>query len=154
MPTSSFDERLVLGANTERSWEVLIDVPRLVGWVSIVDDAVEIRRLEKYTAVLLDRLGPFRLRADLDIDVDEVEIGRHVHIRANGEDRQVASRISVDGELSLEPTDTGGTVLSIRATYEVSGRVATMGAGMIRKKADTLVREFLENADAALGSVA
>lgn len=150
MPASSFEERLVLAAEPKRSWDVLVDVPTLVGWVSIVSDAVEHAPLERYTAVLTDRVGPFTLHADLDIDVDQVEVGRHIRIRARGEDRQVASRIAVEGELALTPRD-GGTLLAVRGSYEVSGRVAGMGGGMIRKKADTIVREFLEHAAAELG---
>jgi carbon monoxide dehydrogenase subunit G len=132
---------------------VLTDVPRLVSWVSIVDDAKELAHLERYTAVLLDRIGPFKLRADLDITVSEVEAGRHIRVQASGEDRQVASRIGIDATLDLTQSDGGATTVSVEGTYEVVGRVATLGAGMIKQKATKILDEFFGRAGAELGVV-
>lgn len=155
MPSMTFSRQLTVSADTETSWSVLTDVPRLVEWVSIVDDAVEIAPLETYSAVLLDRLGPFKLRADLDIVVSEVEVGRHIRVRASGEDRQVSSRIGIDATLRMEPRDAsgGGTDVWIDGSYEVVGKVATLGAGMIKQKAAKILDEFTVQATAALGSV-
>lgn len=151
MPSSNFSRELEVTADAQQCWVVLTDVPRLVGWVSIVDEAKEIAELEHYTAVLLDRLGPFKLRADLDIVVSEVEPGRRIRVRASGEDRQVASRIAVDATMSLTPRDTGTTV-SVNGSYEVVGRVATLGAGMIANKAQKLINEFFTHAADELGA--
>jgi carbon monoxide dehydrogenase subunit G len=42
-------------------------------------------------------------------------------------------------------------VLSVDGCYEVAGRVATLGAGTIRKKADKLMDEFFGNMKRTLG---
>lgn len=151
MPSMTFTRDLSVSADTDTCWTVLTDVPRLVDWVSIVDEAKEISPLEKYSAVLMDRLGPFKLRADLDIVVSEVEVGRRIRVRANGEDRQVSSRIGIDAVLTLTPRDAGGTELRVDGSYEVIGRVATLGAGMIRQKAAKILDEFFGRAAAELG---
>lgn len=150
MPTASFERELDVASPPSECWKTLIDVPTLVRWVSVLDDAEEQEHLSRYSAVLADRLGPFRLRADLDIRVGDVEEERKVAVSARGEDRQVASRISVDAVLELEPAEGGGTKVAVAGTYEVAGRVATMGAGTIRKKADKILDEFFTNAAAAL----
>lgn len=147
----TFSRALAVSADAETCWAVLTDVPRLVDWVSIVDEAKEIESLEKYTAVLMDRLGPFRLRADLDIIVSEVEIGRHIRVRAAGEDRQVSSRIAVDATLTVSPREAEGTDVRVDGSYEVVGKVATLGAGMIRQKAAKILDEFFERAATELG---
>lgn len=149
MPTASFDRELDVSTSAERCWKTLTDVPTLVRWVSVLDDAREERHLSKYSAVLADRLGPFKLHADLDITVSNVEELRSISVSARGEDRQVASRISVDAVLRLEPTE-DGTHVAVAGTYEVAGRVATMGAGTIRKKADRILDEFFGNAASEL----
>lgn len=151
MPTSAFSRDLTVALDPTECWQVLTDVPRLVTWVSIVDDAKELVPLERYTAVLMDRLGPFKLRADIDIDVSEVEAGRRLRVRAGGEDRQVSSRIGVDATMHIEPLEEGGARVAIAGTYEVVGRVATLGAGTIRKKADTILNEFFGHAAEELG---
>jgi carbon monoxide dehydrogenase subunit G len=150
MPSMTFERDLTVASDREKCWAVLTDVPRLVSWISIVQDAEEVSPLERYTAVLMDRLGPFKLRADLDISLDDVRENEHVHVKAAGEDRQVSSRIGIDAALSLTETDTGGTTIAVTGSYEVVGRVATLGAGMIRQKAAKILDEFFAHADAEL----
>jgi carbon monoxide dehydrogenase subunit G len=152
MPTRQFTRELSVGSTVEHCWKVLTDVPRLVDWVSIVEDAHEIAHLSRYTAVLMDRLGPFKLRADLDIDVTEVEPPNRIRVRAAGEDRQVGSRLAVDAVLSLRPEGEARTSIRVSGTYEVTGRVAAMGAGTINKKAEHLLDDFFGRAEAELGS--
>jgi carbon monoxide dehydrogenase subunit G len=151
MPAMSFERELLVTAGPDDSWKVLTDVPRLVSWVTIVDQAKELEYLESYTAVLMDKLGPFKLRADLAITVSEVEVGRRIRVRANGEDRQVSSRIGVDAVLTLEPAEDGRTRVRVSGTYEVVGRVATLGSGMIKQKATKIIDEFFAHTAAELG---
>jgi carbon monoxide dehydrogenase subunit G len=152
MTAQRFERELTVPAERQRCWEVLTDVVRLASWVDILHDAKEISRLEKYEAVLQDRLGPFKLRAVLDIVVDVVEDGAHVQIRASGQDRQVGSQITVAGTLRLEELPAGETSIAVDGSYEVTGRVATMGSGVIRKKADKILEQFFANAEKDLSS--
>src|SRR5699024_8361495 len=93
--------------------------------------------------VLMDRIGPFRLRADLDILLTNVVDKTSLMVLASGEDRQVASRISVEANLRLRP-EAAGAEVSVDGHYEVSGKVATMGAGTINKKATKIIDEFFD----------
>jgi uncharacterized protein len=151
MPSSSFSREITVTADAERTWATLTDVPLLVGWVSVVEQAAEITPLEKYSAVLMDRLGPFKLRADLDITLSDVEVGRHVSMRAEGEDRQVGSRVVVLAHLDIETSPSGACVVRAAGTYEVTGRVASMGASTIRKKADKILDEFFDHVASSMG---
>jgi uncharacterized protein len=151
MPRSEFDRQLRVTSAPDHCWTVLTDVPRLVEWVSIVEKGTEIERLARYTAVLADRLGPFKLRADMDIALTDVVPGRHVTVRAEGEDRQVGSRLAVDATLDLEPGEDGGTTVRVAGVYEVTGRVAAMGSGTINKKAERILHEFFTRAADDLG---
>jgi uncharacterized protein len=151
MPSSSFSREITVTADPERTWATLTDVPLLVEWVSVVEQAAEITPLEKYSAVLMDRLGPFKLRADLDVTLSDVEVGRHVSMRAEGEDRQVGSRVVVLANLDIETSPSGACVVRAIGTYEVTGRVASMGASTIRKKADKILDEFFDHVASSLG---
>jgi carbon monoxide dehydrogenase subunit G len=150
VPAASFSRELGLAVPAGNCWEALIDVPTLVSWISVLHEAQEIEPLQQYSAVLMDKVGPFSLKADLDITLSDVQPGSHVRLRAAGEDRQVGSRITVDAEVKLADTG-GGSALSVQGSYEVAGRVATLGAGTIRKKADKLMDEFFRNLKRALG---
>jgi carbon monoxide dehydrogenase subunit G len=55
--------------------------------------------------------------------------------------------------LTLTEAADSHTLITVAGTYEVVGRVATLGAGMIRQKADKIIEEFRTQAAAALGGV-
>lgn len=152
MPRSEFRRELTVTASPEAAWSSLTDVPLLVGWVSIVEDAREVEPLAAYTAVLMDRLGPFRLRADLDIRLTDVQVGRSLHVRAEGEDRQVGSRLAIEADLRVDADAEDGSVIRVDGVYEVTGKVAGMGSGTINKKADKIMNEFFAAAGEALGA--
>jgi uncharacterized protein len=152
MPSTQFEINLNVSSDPAKCWDVLTDVPRLASWVSILHDVTEQARLEKYSAVLLDRLGPFKLKADLDVTVSEVVEGEHIRVQAAGEDRQVSSRIGIDAVLTLAP-EADHTAIKVLGSYEVVGKVATLGAGMIKQKANKIIAEFTTQASDALGGV-
>lgn len=150
MPSDSFERRVTLSSDVGRCWQTLTDVARLVEWISILGAAQEHEPLAKYSAVLTDRIGPFSLRADLVIEVTSVEPGRFISLTGEGRDRQVDSRIFVEGKLVLEPSS-DGTILHVEGRYEVTGRVATFGGPMIRSKAEAIIEEFLDGVTQTLG---
>jgi carbon monoxide dehydrogenase subunit G len=150
---SEFHREVAVASSPEETWKVITTVPVVVGWVDVVENAVEIEHLSKYTAVLMDRLGPFKLRADLDIDIFDVVVGESLSGKASGEDRQVGSRLSIEGSVSLKPREPSGTVVTVSGSYEVSGKVASMGSGTINKKAEKIMEEFFATAVSALGQV-
>lgn len=151
MPSENFERDLPVAADAARCWKVLTDVALLTSWVPIVHDIEEIARLERYKAVLQDKVGPISLRADLVIDVEVPEPERSVRVHAEGEDRQVGSRIAVDATLSLEPGSGGGTQVVVQGRYQVTGRAASLGSGVIRKKADKILKGFFASAADELG---
>jgi carbon monoxide dehydrogenase subunit G len=152
VPRSEFRRELTLLASPEQSWKTLTDVPLLVSWVSIVEGATEIEPLGRYTAVLMDRLGPFKLRADLDIVVTDLVPGRTIAFRASGEDRQVGSRLVIEATMEIESGESDVSLARFTGVYEVTGRVASMGSGTINKKAEKIMAEFFAAAESALGA--
>ena len=152
MATQDFSHELTVTASPELTWTVLTDVDRLASWVGIVHDVTEISQLERYTAVLLDRVGPFKLKADLQVNVKVVTEGQEVEVEASGRDRAVDSRIAVRARLRLSPTDSGGSTIETDGRYEVTGRVASMGSGVIQKKADRVLEDFFSKAALELGT--
>jgi uncharacterized protein len=144
-----FVKTIRLDASPELVWNALLDFHRVASWLSIVREIRDIEPPRRYAAVLEDRLGPFAMRADLDVTVD-IDEGRRLRVSAAGEDRQVASRIAATIELAVNPSD-AGTSLEVKGRYEVTGKVATLGAGAIRKKGDRILQEFFDSASKELG---
>jgi carbon monoxide dehydrogenase subunit G len=126
-------------------WRALLDFGRVASWLSIVRDVREVEPMARYTAVLEDRVGPFALRADLAVTVAADEGQRRLHVAASGEDRQVASRIGATLDVAVSG-DASGATLTATGRYEITGRIATLGAPAIRKKGDKVLDEFFANA--------
>jgi len=151
MPSADFERSLLVGHSRADCWEALTDVQRVAGWVTVVGEVRELEHLKTYRAVLVDEFGPFRLSADLDIQVTDLEPGRSISFRAKGQDRKVGTSIAVEANLALEPAPSG-TSIHVRGRWNVIGTVATMGSGAIRKKADTIFEEFFTAVAIELGS--
>jgi uncharacterized protein len=159
-----FAKTIRIDASPDAVWDAVNDVRRVASWVSIVREVRDVDPPRRYAALLEDRLGPFAMRADLDLTVErpasdgaetrsdgaETGEGRRMRVTASGEDRQVASRIAATIELAIAPDGTG-TSLGVTGKYEVTGKVATLGAGAIRKKGDKILQEFFDSAAKELG---
>lgn len=145
MPTVEFARTLNIESPPDDVWTVVTDVDRVAGWVGVLGDVQTVEPLASYRATLTDRLGPFRLSADLDVEVTELNEGACIRFSADGEDRQVASRIQVDARLTLRRVGRT-TDLRVEGSYEVTGRVATLGASMIRAKGEKILDEFFASA--------
>jgi carbon monoxide dehydrogenase subunit G len=150
MSGGKFDRSMSVSVARDVAWRTITDVRTLVGWVSVLRDAQTLAELEKYRATLEDKVGMFALKADLDITVVDHAECEYIVVHAEGEDRQVASRIVVKAILRLTE-ENGATVLRVSGSHEISGRVATLGAGTIKKKAAGILDEFFENLEREFG---
>lgn len=149
MPAVDFARTIQVAANPTETWEAITDVQRVAGWVGVVGGVEEVEHLSRYRATLSDRLGPFQLTAELDVDVTEATEGSLIRFVADGEDDQVASRILVEAVLGLAGSGSG-TDMHVEGRYEVTGRVATLGASMIKNKGDKILDEFFNAASQEL----
>lgn len=133
-------------------WSALLDFQRVASWLPIVGELREIEPMRRYSTVLEDRMGPFALRADLTVSVVTDPEARRLHVSASGEDRQVASRISATLDVAVSD-EGGGSAVSVTGRYEIIGRVATLGAGAIRKKGERVLDDLFARLARELGAV-
>ncbi len=150
MPRETFERRLAVAATPDETWTTVTDVDRVASWVSVVGAVETLEPLARYTAVLADRLGPFSLKADLEVAVTDIDAGRSISFRAEGEDRQVSSRIQIAASMELTPTGQG-TDVAVSGFYEIGGRVAALGSSTVRSKASKILDEFFSAAERELG---
>jgi carbon monoxide dehydrogenase subunit G len=144
-----FREIVTVPGTPQEVWERVGDIPLVLSWISIVGDVREVEAEQRYAAVLTDRIGPFKLKADVDVEVVERDAGRTIRARGEGEDRQIGSRLVIDVVLGLEAQGEG-TAIDVAGSYEVTGRPASLGASSIRKKAAKVLDEFFASTRAAI----
>ena len=147
----SVEREFAVAAARAAVWERLMEVPTVASWLPILHSVAEIEPLARYEAVLEDKVGPFALGADLGIEVVALDEPVEVAVRARGEDRQVRSRIMIDAAVQLIEEGPEQTRIRLSGSYEITGRVATLGAGVIRSKAAKLIDAFCTQAADGLG---
>lgn len=125
----------------ERVWTFLWDVERVARCLPGCEDARTVVPQQRYSAVVGERVGPFKVRFPLDIDVLEVEEPRRLKAQAAGRDSAVGSSLRVTIELLLEPHDQG-SVIRIVSDATVLGKLGTLGMGIIQRKADQIMEGF------------
>lgn len=145
-----FARTIWVPASKGECWDVLTDVQEIVRWIPVLDSVDEIERLKFYRATLRDRIGMFSLSADAEIKVTELVPESLIRFEAEGEDHQVGARIKVRAALGLDEA-LAGTNANVNGRYEVTGRVATLGASTIRSKAEKILDHFYTEMRASLG---
>lgn len=150
MPSAQFNRSLEVDSSPDECWEMVTDVQRVAEWVAVVSEVKEIEPLNRYTAVLEDSFGPFKLHADIDVEVTELVEHKSIRFEGTGQDRHMGTTIGIDARMALQPSG-NGTVITVDGTYHVLGSVATMGGSTIRKKADAIIEQFFAAAEKALG---
>jgi hypothetical protein len=122
-------------------WDFLWDVPRLAGCIPGARDVRTIEERKTYTAVVADRVGPFKVQFPLTIEIVDVQAPERLRARANGRDTAVDGLVKVDLDVAVTPAD-GGTALKVAADISVLGKLGTLGHSVIVRKGTDIVDRF------------
>jgi carbon monoxide dehydrogenase subunit G len=146
-----FAKDIVVDRPPEQVWAFLWDVERVARCLPGCEEVRTVVPLQRYAAVVAERVGPFKVRFPLEIEVLEVDEGRRMKAQAAGRDAALGSSLRVTIELHLEPRDTG-SVIHLVADAAVLGRLGTLGQGMIERKAGQIMEGFAGSLREALQS--
>jgi carbon monoxide dehydrogenase subunit G len=135
------DREVTIAAAPERVWDFLWDVPQLAACIPGARDVRTVDAGKRYTAVVGDRVGPFRVEFPLQIDVLEVQAPTRLRARAGGRDAAVDGIVKVDMDVSLAPA-AAGTALRLVADISVLGKLGTLGHSVIVRKGGDIVDRF------------
>lgn len=133
-------------------WDVLWDVERIARCIRGVSDVVVIEPERKYSALLTQRVGPFRVSFPLVIEVLESRPTSLITVVASGRDAKLASRLKATMRLSLDQASEGTSVLGIDTEVALQGRLATLGQGIVARKADEELAHFSAALERELGT--
>ena len=136
-----FEKELVVGVPPARVWAFLWDVVRVARCLPGCTDVRTVAPHKQYAAVVNERVGPFRVRFPLEIEVLDVEEGRRLTAQAAGRDSAMGSSLKVALELRHEPAPAGSRLLIFTDTT-ILGKLGTLGQGVIQRKAEGVMAQF------------
>ena len=148
----NLSQTLTLAATQEDAWTLLRDTKRLAGLIPGVEDIVSdqgepggsngVGPQEKHVARVVERVGPFRLALNLEVRIVNAVEPSLLQAELSGSDNNGQNRLSGTVRAELKKAEPAGTLLSVDASVEVLGKLATLGAGPIRRRANELFDEF------------
>ncbi|MHB8619203.1 MAG: CoxG family protein [Chloroflexota bacterium] len=142
-----------VAASQAASWELMRDVSRLSGCIPGVSGLQETDDAGHFSAVVADKLGPFKLQFPVNIAIQSEEAPRHILAELTGNDSKGQARVKGQLEGTLEPAgavDGEGTKLTLRIRMEILGKLVSLGAGPMRRRTDEIFSEFVRRVEAEL----
>lgn len=139
-----FERNIEIQSPREKVWRFLWDVDRFIACVPGCREAVTVEPGKQYAATMVEKVGPFRVEFPMRIDVLESADMAYIKAQATGSDSKIGSRMKVELEVRLggagEKTD-----LSLGASVDILGKLATLGHSMMKRKADQVMDEFAQS---------
>ena len=140
-----FSQSAQIPVAREPLWEFLMDVPKVaqslpgVESVSKIDDTT-------YDGALKVRVGPIALNLLGKIIVEERDKENwRATLRAEANDRRAAGAVKGKTTMMLKALDSNQTELVVETDVNILGKIGEFGQPIIRKKADSMLKEFVEN---------
>jgi carbon monoxide dehydrogenase subunit G len=131
-----------LPATAAQLWAIFFDVQRVAGLIPGCENVAEGEPFKEYSAVMKQRIGPFKLEAPTRISVESYTPERHVALRATGRDKFTGTTIEVKLKVDLDEQINRECQLGLDAQMQVAGRLASLGYPIVKKRAEELFAEF------------
>ena len=142
-------EQLNLDASQEDVRKLLRDTRRLAALLPGVEtvNAIEESGVEAYQAKASDKIGPFKVALQMEIRVAEERPPHMLKASLKGADSMGLNRLTGSLHVSLSPAGQA-TLMWFEAEIEVLGKLATLGAVPMRRRATEKFAEFARNIQA------
>jgi carbon monoxide dehydrogenase subunit G len=145
-----FEKQVTVDTPRQAVWDFLWDVPRMVACVPGCDGAEEVEPGQRYRAVVQEKVGPFRVKIPLAIEVLETRAPERLAARASGRDGMVQSHVKVELEVVLAEDGPQTTTVRLNADVAVLGKLGTLGHSIIIRKGNAIVGQFATALQAAV----
>ncbi len=138
-----FEEQIVVAAPREKVWNFIWDVDRFIACVPGCKEAKTLENAKIYTATMVEKVGPFRVEFPMRIEVEQSVPLSHIKARASGSDSKIGSLMKIDLDVNLKE-EGSGTLLSLGVTVDILGKLATLGHSIMKRKANQVMAEFVQ----------
>lgn len=135
----------VLPATAAQLWAIFFDVQRVAALIPGCENVAEVEPLKEFSAVMKQKIGPFKLEVPTRIVLESHTHERQVVLVAAGSDRFTGTTIDVRMKVDLEQLRGEADPecrLGVEASMQVAGRLASLGYPIVKKRSEELFAEF------------
>jgi carbon monoxide dehydrogenase subunit G len=143
-----FEGNLTITRPVEKVWEFLWDLEKLSRCIPGCQSVKTIKEREKYELKIKDSVGPITVQFEMSADVKKLDPLKRIEIAMEGKDFKAGG---VRQTMALALTPKGNeTEIGFETDVNVFGRLGTLGYPFVKKKAETVIREFGDNVKRAI----
>ncbi len=140
-----FNRQAVIPTAREPLWDFLMDVPKVAQSLPGVESVTQIDDTT-YQGKLKVRIGPISLNLDDKIFLEQRDRGSwSAALRAEANDRMAAGAVRGKTVMSLKEISSSETEFLVETDVSILGKIGEFEQPIIRKKADAILKEFVEN---------
>ena len=146
------EHQLIVPNSRDKVWDLLMDMPRVGQCFPGVEEFTAIDK-NKYEGVMKVRVGPvsLRLRGTVSVQSQDAQNWRMAML-VEGAERRVGGGVRGIITTTLVDFSPSETELIIDADVSFMGKLGELGQPVIRKKADSVIKEFARNLARELAS--
>jgi uncharacterized protein len=143
-----FQGNLLIARPVEEVWEFLWDVEKLSRCIPGCESVKTVKERERYELKIKDSVGPITVQFELCADVKKLEPLKRIEIAMEGKDFKAGG---VRQTMALGLSSAGNnTEVNFETDVNVFGRLGTLGYPFVKKKAETVIKEFGDNIKGAI----
>ncbi len=143
-----FQGNLLIARPVEKVWEFLWDVEKLSHCIPGCQAVKTLKEREKYELSVKDSVGPITVQFELLANVKKLEPLKRIEIAMEGKDFK-AGGVRQTMTLALAPKG-NDTQIDFETDVNVFGRLGTLVYPFVKKKAETVIKEFGDNVKCAI----
>lgn len=143
-------DRFAVRASPGEAWAFFWDLPRVARCLPGCE-SIKPAGEGAYRARMTQRVGPFRVSMEMEMRVDEAEEGRRLVVSGSGKDK-MGNRLHINRlALELAEPSPGQTEVAYLMDFNLYGRLATLGAAAVKRKAEEIRADFSRRIAEELG---
>jgi len=140
-----FSQTAQIPVAREPLWNFLMDVPKVAKSLPGVESVIKIDDTT-YQGALIVRVGPIKLNLQGKIILEEQnKEAWRAALRAEAKDRMAAGAVNGKTTMNLKEISANLTELVVETDVNILGKIGEFGQPIIRKKADSMLKEFVDN---------
>jgi carbon monoxide dehydrogenase subunit G len=147
-----FSQTCIITANREAVWEFLMDMQQVAGCLPGVQAMTPLSE-DNYEGTLRVKVGPVSLtfQGAVHIETRDREAWHGV-IRAEAKDRKLGGGVKAHMDMNLFAKNPDETEMHVELETHILGKIGEFGQPVIRKKTETMLREFAEQVSQKLAT--
>ncbi len=139
------ENRCLVPASVDKTWELLLDIPQAAPCIPGVQDVIADGE-NQFKAVMQVRIGPVRLNFSGTISVVQQDREKgEARFRIEAADRRVGGSIRADMTMQLKSLAPEETEIVIISDTVFMGKIGELGQPIIRRKANSTLEDFARN---------